>query len=121
MVRHEGGTPSNNLIKDVPHRATVFVGPTLKSILQLLFVLRENYIVYYEKTYILKEDIKMKNGYFVCGLIGGLIGWLIVDEVIIHQKNKEIKTLNLKVDIRDLAIKIQQADIKELRKKVRRG
>lgn len=30
-VRHEGGTPSNNLIKDVPHRATVFVGPTLKS------------------------------------------------------------------------------------------
>ena len=30
-MRHEGGTPSNNLIKDVPHRATVFVGPTLKS------------------------------------------------------------------------------------------
>ena len=24
-VRHEGGMPSNNLIKDVPHRATVFV------------------------------------------------------------------------------------------------
>jgi hypothetical protein len=33
-VRHEGGTPSNNLIKDVPHRATVFVGPTLKSLLE---------------------------------------------------------------------------------------
>ena len=32
VVRHEGGTPSNNLIKDVPHRATVFVGPTLKSL-----------------------------------------------------------------------------------------
>lgn len=31
-VRHEGGAPSNNLIKDAPHRATVFVGPTLKSL-----------------------------------------------------------------------------------------
>lgn len=31
MVRHEGGASSNNLIKDAPHRATVFVGPTLKS------------------------------------------------------------------------------------------
>lgn len=32
MVRHEGGVPSNNLIKDAPHRATVFVGPTMKSL-----------------------------------------------------------------------------------------
>ena len=32
VVRHEGGAPSNNLIKDAPHRATVFVGPTLKSL-----------------------------------------------------------------------------------------
>lgn len=31
-MRHEGGAPSNNLIKDAPHRATVFVGPTLKSL-----------------------------------------------------------------------------------------
>ena len=30
-VRHEGVPPSNNLIKDGTHRATVFVGPTLKS------------------------------------------------------------------------------------------
>ena len=30
-VRHEGAPPSNNLIKDGAHRATVFVGPTLKS------------------------------------------------------------------------------------------
>ena len=41
VVRHEGGTPSNNLIKDVPHRATVFVGPTLKS-LSFIFFLRRN-------------------------------------------------------------------------------
>ena len=31
-VRHEGGAPSNNLIKDAPHRATVFVGLPLKSL-----------------------------------------------------------------------------------------
>ena len=31
VVRHEGVPPSNNLIKDGTHRATVFVGPTLKS------------------------------------------------------------------------------------------
>ncbi len=31
-VRHEGGAPSNNLIKDAPHRATVFVGLSLKSL-----------------------------------------------------------------------------------------
>lgn len=30
-MRHEGVPPSNNLIKDGTHRATVFVGPTLKS------------------------------------------------------------------------------------------
>ena len=30
-VRHKGVPPSNNLIKDGTHRATVFVGPTLKS------------------------------------------------------------------------------------------
>ena len=61
----------------------------------------------------------MKNGYFVCGLIGGLLGWIVVDEMIIKQKNEEIKTLNLKVGIRDLAIKIQEADIKKLRKRAR--
>lgn len=47
-VRHEGGTPSNNLIKDVPHRATVFVGPTLKSLFSREVVSsaveRQNYI-----------------------------------------------------------------------------
>lgn len=37
MVRHEGVPPSNNLIKDGTHRATVFVGPSLKSFLSLLF------------------------------------------------------------------------------------
>lgn len=31
-VRHEGGAPSNNLIKDAPHRATVLVGLSLKSL-----------------------------------------------------------------------------------------
>jgi len=31
VVRHEGVAQSNNLIKDATHRATVFVGPTLKS------------------------------------------------------------------------------------------
>lgn len=36
-VRHEGVAPSNNLIKDATHRATVFVGPTLKSLLSLIF------------------------------------------------------------------------------------
>nr|DAG36290.1 MAG TPA: hypothetical protein [Caudoviricetes sp.] len=36
-VRHEGVPPSNNLIKDGTHRATVFVGPTLKSSPSLLF------------------------------------------------------------------------------------
>ena len=36
-VRHEGVAPSNNLIKDATHRATVFVGPTLKSFLFFLF------------------------------------------------------------------------------------
>jgi hypothetical protein len=30
-VRHEGVAASNNLIKHATHRATVFVGPTLKS------------------------------------------------------------------------------------------
>lgn len=62
----------------------------------------------------------MKNGYFVCGLIGGLLGWIVVDEMIIRQKNKEIDNLNLKVGIRDLAIEIQKADIKELRKRARK-
>lgn len=33
-MRHEGVAPSNNLIKDATHRATVFVGPTLKSLFQ---------------------------------------------------------------------------------------
>lgn len=37
-VRHEGVPPSNNLIKDGTHRATVFVGPTLKSFHLLFFV-----------------------------------------------------------------------------------
>ena len=37
-MRHEGGAPSNNLIKDAPHRATVFVGPTLKSLLKRMRV-----------------------------------------------------------------------------------
>ena len=36
-VRHEGVPPSNNLIKDGTHRATVFVGPTLKSFPFLFF------------------------------------------------------------------------------------
>ncbi len=36
-VRHEGVPPSNNLIKDSTHRATVFVGPTLKSFPFLFF------------------------------------------------------------------------------------
>lgn len=36
-MRHEGVPPSNNLIKDGTHRATVFVGPTLKSSPSLLF------------------------------------------------------------------------------------
>ena len=36
-VRHEGVPPSNNLIKDGTHRATVFIGPTLKSSPSLLF------------------------------------------------------------------------------------
>lgn len=31
-VRHEGGAPSNNLLKDALHRATVFVGLSLKSL-----------------------------------------------------------------------------------------
>lgn len=35
-MRHEGVPPSNNLIKDGTHRATVFVGPTLKSFPSLL-------------------------------------------------------------------------------------
>ena len=38
-MRHEGVPPSNNLIKDGTHRATVFVGPTLKSSPSLLFFL----------------------------------------------------------------------------------
>lgn len=68
MVRHEGGAPSNNLIKDAPHRATVFVGPTLKSLflnsgssgrvygfdshpILFLFVVRdENALLYEEET-----------------------------------------------------------------------
>ena len=37
VVRHEVGAPSNNLIKDASHRATVFVGPTLKSLLSLFY------------------------------------------------------------------------------------
>lgn len=36
-MRHEGVPPSNNLIKDGTHRATVFVGPTLKSFPFLFF------------------------------------------------------------------------------------
>jgi len=36
-ARHEGVPPSNNLIKDGTHRATVFVGPTLKSFPFLFF------------------------------------------------------------------------------------
>lgn len=36
-MRHEGMPPSNNLIKDGTHRATVFVGPTLKSFPFLFF------------------------------------------------------------------------------------
>ena len=36
-MRHEGVPPSNNLIKDGTHRATVFVGPSLKSSPSLLF------------------------------------------------------------------------------------
>lgn len=44
-VRHEGVAPSNNLIKDATHRATVFVGPTLKS-LTSLFIKTERYDVY---------------------------------------------------------------------------
>lgn len=35
-MRHEGVPPSNNLIKDGTHRATAFVGPTLKSFPSLL-------------------------------------------------------------------------------------
>lgn len=46
-MRHEGVAPSNNLIKDATHRATVFVGPTLKSF--VLFSFREIYMGYYEK------------------------------------------------------------------------
>ena len=36
-ARHEGVPPRNNLIKDGTHRATVFVGPTLKSFPFLFF------------------------------------------------------------------------------------
>jgi hypothetical protein len=45
-VRHEGVPPSNNLIKDGTHRATVFVGPTLKSFPSLLFfaILAESFM-----------------------------------------------------------------------------
>lgn len=43
-VRHEGVPPSNNLIKDGTHRATVFVGPTLKS---FSFCFRQIYCALY--------------------------------------------------------------------------
>ena len=45
-MRHEGVPPSNNLIKDGTHRATVFVGPTLKSFPSLLFfaILAESFM-----------------------------------------------------------------------------
>lgn len=46
-VRHEGVAPSNYLIKDATHRATVFVGPTLKSF--VLFSFRENCSSSYEE------------------------------------------------------------------------
>ena len=48
MVRHEGGAPRNNVIKDAPYRATVFVGPTL--MLLFIFFFREIYKLLYEDT-----------------------------------------------------------------------
>lgn len=35
-VRHEGVAARNNVIKHATHRATVFVGPTLKSLFQII-------------------------------------------------------------------------------------
>ena len=55
-VRHEGVAPSNNLIKDATHRATVFVGPTLKSF--ILFSFRENRNPSYEEDLIKILHIK---------------------------------------------------------------
>lgn len=46
-MRHEGGAPSNNLIKDAPHRATVFVGPTLKSLFQIIGLENKDFISLY--------------------------------------------------------------------------
>ena len=45
-VRHEGVAASDNLIKHATHRATVFVGPTLKSLI-FSFVFREKYMLLY--------------------------------------------------------------------------
>lgn len=39
VVRHEGVAARNNVIKHATHRATVFVGPTLKSLFLFYFYL----------------------------------------------------------------------------------
>lgn len=65
-VRHEGVPPSNNLIKDGTHRATVFVGPTLKSF-PFLFSRRFNRGLYGGEGYEHQENSQRDRNIRGCG------------------------------------------------------
>ena len=95
-MRHEGVPPSNNLIKDGTHRATVFVGPTLKSF-PFLFSRRFNRGLYGGEGYKHQENSQRDWNIRGCGRgIHGRRGTMMVQLKLTHPKSDKIIFVDFK-------------------------